>query len=277
MRRSKWAGWVLAAVFAVAALSALAQQDEGPILLPKPKPAAKPAATLLVMCDLACNWKLDGEAKGRIDAGGAAKAKVELGEHLVVVTTEDGLDKVQQLTEAKAAGQKVVSLELQPVRDARLKAEQEARDKAAREERDKAAREQQEKEQERQERAARDEAAKLIWTDPETGLMWTRKDNGSNVTWRQAMDYCENLYLAGHSGWRLPTIDELQDIYDPNANVGGRHVKGNMRLSGWEWSRSEGDAVGKAWAFGFGSGRRYPGPLDLSNNESALCVRRPGE
>jgi hypothetical protein len=51
---------------------------------------AKPAgATLLVMCDLACDWKLDGEAKGLIDAGGSAKAKVEFGQHLVIATTEE--------------------------------------------------------------------------------------------------------------------------------------------------------------------------------------------
>jgi hypothetical protein len=136
MRRSKLAEWALAAAMVVAAVPGMAQQSDGPILLPKPKPVAKPAAasaTLLVTCDLACNWKLDSVAKGRIEAGGSAKVKVEQGEHIVIAATEDGLDKVQQLTEVKAAGQKVVSIALQPVCDARLKAEQEARDKAAQE------------------------------------------------------------------------------------------------------------------------------------------------
>jgi hypothetical protein len=109
---------------AFAAVPGMAQQDEGPILLPK-KQEVKPAgATMLVLCDLACNWKLDGEAKGRIDAGGSAKAKVELGRHLVVAVTEDGLDQVKQLSEVKTPGQTIVSLALEPVRDARLKAEQ---------------------------------------------------------------------------------------------------------------------------------------------------------
>jgi len=122
----------------ITALSACAQ-EEGPILLPKPKPVAKPAGpTLLVMCDLACNWKLDGEAKGRIVAGGSAKAKVELGQHLVVAATEDGVDQVKQLSEVKTTGQTIVSLELKPVRDARLKTEQEARDKVEQQARDKA-------------------------------------------------------------------------------------------------------------------------------------------
>jgi hypothetical protein len=126
MRRNKLARWILAAVLVVAALPGMAQ-EEGPILLPKPKPAA---ATLLVMCDLACNWKLDGVAKGRIEAGGSAKANVMLGQHVVVAVTEDGADQVKQLNEVKSSGQTVVSIELKPVRDARLKAEQEAKDKA---------------------------------------------------------------------------------------------------------------------------------------------------
>jgi hypothetical protein len=104
----------------------MAQQDEGPILLPK-KQEVKPAgATLLVLCDLTCNWKLDGEAKGRIDAGGSVKAKVELGKHLLVAVTQDGIDQVKLVSEVKTSGQTIVSLALEPVRDARLKeAEQE--------------------------------------------------------------------------------------------------------------------------------------------------------
>ena len=47
------------------------------------------------------------------------------------------------------------------------------------------------------------------WTDPATGLMWTKESNSTNVTWNQAKDYCANLHLGGYSNWRLATIDEL--------------------------------------------------------------------
>ena len=64
MRKGRIPCWILALVIGVAILPALSQQDEGPILRPR-KPLAKPAgATLLVTCDLTCNWKLDGVAKG---------------------------------------------------------------------------------------------------------------------------------------------------------------------------------------------------------------------
>lgn len=133
---------------------AATQQDKGPIL----KQKIRAPATLLVMCDLACTWKLDGEAKGRIDAGGSAKAKVEFGQHEVVGTTEDGLDKVESDIEVKDAGQSILHVVLKPVRDTRLQAEQEARarvekevrDKAEQEARDNAAQEEREKELERQ-------------------------------------------------------------------------------------------------------------------------------
>jgi serine/threonine-protein kinase len=112
------------------------------------------------------------------------------------------------------------------------------------------------------------------WTDPATGLMWTKKDNGKDVTWQQAKEYCRNLQLDGYSDWRLPTFDELQGIYDANANVDGFHVKGNLQLSGgWPWSSSPGDTSGQAWAFDYGSGVRLSRVLGFGNSNRALCVR----
>jgi len=145
MKRWKIAGWALAAFLATATLRATAQQDEAPILKPKPKPVT--TATLLVTCDLVCNWKLDGEAKGRIEAGGSAKAKVEFGQHEVVGTTEDGMDKVESDMEIKEAGQTSFKVLLLPVRQSRLQTEQQAHERAEREA------------QERAEEKARDYAA----------------------------------------------------------------------------------------------------------------------
>jgi len=59
------------------------------------------------------------------------------------------------------------------------------------------------------------------WIDPSTGLMWAGKDNGKNVSWHQAMKYCRDLRLAGHSDWRLASLEELRGIYDKDANSPG--------------------------------------------------------
>jgi hypothetical protein len=277
MQRTTIVGCVLATAIAVAASQALAQQDEGPILRPKVQPAKLTGPTLLVLCDLACNWKLDGEAKGHIEAGGSAKAKVVLGQHLVVATTEDGLDKVQQLTEVKTAEQSVVNIELQPVRDARLKAEKDAKDKADQEAKDRAAKEERDRvAQEVRDKVAQEEASKT-WIDPATVLMWTNMDNGAGISWYEAVDYCHSLKLANHSDWRLPTIDELQILYDPDANIDGWHVRGKLKLTGSEWSNSLGNAISDAWFFNFGSGERRSLRFGASINLRAICVRRSGE
>jgi TonB family protein len=141
MRKQKFAVWALTAALMTAALPVLAQQDDIPILRPKSQTTKPASATLLVTCDLVCNWKIDGEAKGRIDAGGSAKVKVELGQHVVYAVTEDGLDKMERDIEIKTTRQTIVRLALQPVHDDRLKAEQQVRDKADQEARDKAAKE----------------------------------------------------------------------------------------------------------------------------------------
>jgi hypothetical protein len=59
-------------------------------------------------------------------------------------------------------------------------------------------------------------------TDTNTGLIWqqaTAPGIGSGsypekYNWEQALAYCENLTLAGHSDWRLPNVNELQSIVD---------------------------------------------------------------
>lgn len=48
-------------------------------------------------------------------------------------------------------------------------------------------------------------------TDPDTGLMWASKAR-NNTSWTDAKNYCDGYSGGGHSGWRMPTIDELSAI-----------------------------------------------------------------
>jgi len=241
--------------------ASLAQQDGDVTVIIKAKSKTAALPTLLVMCDLVCNWKLDGVAKGHIDAGGSAKVKVESGQHMVEATTEDGVDQAKQPTMVKPTGQTMVNLEFQPIRDARLSAEQDAMDKAAQEAQAKIEREsrgqaeQEARDRSAQERAAKEEAERQPWTDPATGLMWTKTDNGSSVSWDQATYYCRNLKLAGHNDWRLPTINELSGIKENEANAHGVYLKGDLQLELDAWSSSQvlgkkGKATDMAWVFG---------------------------
>jgi len=329
------------------------QQDEGPILQPKPKPKPVVLGTLQVTCDLACNWTLDGTAKGDIDAGATVNAKVSPGQHTVAAETEDALDKAENEVKVKIAGQTIAHIWLQPVRDARLKAEKEAKDKADQEAknkafqeaRDKASHEAQAKaEQEKRDKALKESQAKAdqdakdkafleardkasqeaqakaeqeahdkavreewereqrehgqvaqpdttggVWSDPATGLMWTRKDNGYALRWQPAAEYCLNLQLGGYSDWRLPTIDELKNIYNPAARAAcGANgysvcqIKGKIQLtSGVVWSSSAGrpQFMSGFYFRGVGEPRRHVLELEKrgANYDRALCVRRSGQ
>ncbi len=89
-------------------------------------------------------------------------------------------------------------------------------------------------------------------TDTCTGLMWqkdTADINGDGtytweqdeVTWQQALQYCESLEFAGHSDWRLPNVRELQSIvdygrYGPSIDP----VFSVWAESWWYWSSSTG-------------------------------------
>ena len=49
------------------------------------------------------------------------------------------------------------------------------------------------------------------WPDPSTGLMWAGQTS-AKMSWQESKDYCASLQLGGYSGWRLPTLDELEAI-----------------------------------------------------------------
>ncbi len=50
-------------------------------------------------------------------------------------------------------------------------------------------------------------------TDQQSGLMWQQSET-DEMTWEEALQYCEDLELAGYSDWRLPNRNELQSIVD---------------------------------------------------------------
>ncbi len=50
--------------------------------------------------------------------------------------------------------------------------------------------------------------------DTKTGLMWAAKDNGGNIKWADAKNYCENYRGGGYTDWRMPTSAELKGLYD---------------------------------------------------------------
>jgi hypothetical protein len=115
------------------------------------------------------------------------------------------------------------------------------------------------------------------WKDNATGLLWSVKDNESDINWVQAGNYCKNLALEGHKDWRLPTVKELETIYDKRQSKLFK-AKEPIELTGESmWAEATGS--GEAWTFNFLNGGTSLLPVTGSCGGSgrALCVRQSGK
>lgn len=115
-------------------------------------------------------------------------------------------------------------------------------------------------------------------TDTKTNLMWAQYDNLGNINWHDAKAYCEWIILSKYEDWRMPTIDELATLYDPNekgykADCGDRvRVTPKIHLScGWVWAKNP--MTISAYAFNFERGYRYTDRMVHKRNYRALPVR----
>jgi len=109
--------------------------------------------------------------------------------------------------------------------------------------------------------------------DTRTKLMWAAKDNGSNITWAKARNYCENYRGGGYSNWRLPTQHELAGLYDKRKESRhGNHVSDLIEITAccpWTSETHGSDAA----IFVFNSGIWHWLSQSVANGCRALPVR----
>jgi hypothetical protein len=123
---------------------------------------------------------------------------------------------------------------------------------------------------------AKGQDAAKVWKDSGTGLIWTVEDNGNDVGWSQAFNYCQSLNLEGHTDWRLPTLDELKGLYQAGPSKQYK-AKGPIKLTSANiWSGSRNNS-GDAWIFNFGFGGASVAPTGgaCGTVGHALCTRGP--
>ncbi len=69
-----------------------------------------------------------------------------------------------------------------------------------------------------------------------TGLLWAGDDNGADVDWYAARDHCQALELGGWSDWRLPTIEELEQLHERRSQATYKVPAGIQLTACCPWS-----------------------------------------
>ena len=92
--------------------------------------------------------------------------------------------------------------------------------------------------------------------DNVTGLMWQRAIDGKLFTSADAKSYCDNLSLAGHGDWRLPSAIELYSLVDftkSNPSIDTAAFPNTPAVTFWSSSLLAGNSSG-AWSVQFNYG-----------------------
>lgn len=112
-----------------------------------------------------------------------------------------------------------------------------------------------------------------IVVDSHTGLMWALQDNGKDIDWWDATNYCENFEASGYTDWRLPDIKELSTLYTSDkSNKDGYFIAAPIQITECcLWSSY--DTMGGALIFSFKSGKKPAGYLADTHQLRALPVR----
>lgn len=118
-----------------------------------------------------------------------------------------------------------------------------------------------------------------IVLDTKTKLMWAAKDNGSDTSWKNALNYCDHYRGGGYTDWRMPTLDELAGLYDaektqPNETIPSMplHLSESINLSSCCIWAAEARGTGAAY-FNFNTGLRNWTPHARDTAGRALPVR----
>ena len=270
--------------------------------------------TLVLTANGNYKWQLDGVDRGRVHAGAAPLAvNINPGPHLIEATSSAGLNVFNQKVQAVLGRQIEVSIQVTvyPASAEKPPAQKPpaANPQATRPRLEPApslipspketGSPQPELSQPKQPKVEPENLhadMRGVFVDPKTALMWTAEDNGENLTFQSALQYCASLRRGGYDDWRLPSIQELARLYDPSGrqppqcnDLDGTPFRYPVRIiSGIDlkcysvWSSTNGRNVPMPngseptfKAFNFYNGRTDDSYRNNKDQTRALCDRTP--
>ena len=108
--------------------------------------------------------------------------------------------------------------------------------------------------------------------DTTSGLLWQDNIGSETVTksWSDAISYCGELTLSGHSDWRLPNYNELYQLTDVNGSISPAVFQYKTDDLYWTSTTYMPD-VSKSWYVSFDAGNFKP--TDKTHSLNVRCVR----
>lgn len=119
--------------------------------------------------------------------------------------------------------------------------------------------------------------------DKETGLVWEKSPDAVRLPWSTgaAQDACAQKVVGSRKGWRLPALDELASLVDPNASsapvLPAGHPFTNVQPEHYWAATQFADHVTsttRAWGMYFGNGSTFTD--ERTYNGYYWCVRGNG-
>ena len=126
-----------------------------------------------------------------------------------------------------------------------------------------------------------------VVVDHQSGLMWQNGDSyhelKKGLNWYEALEYTDGKNaqkLAGHSDWRLPTLNELNDLWDASRPVSSKDgekigLPGAFKGAGsyYIWTSNE-RGLDNVWYFGLGHKENYFNLKDLGDLDQGVKLVR---
>ena len=101
---------------------------------------------------------------------------------------------------------------------------------------------------------------------------------GTTIAWLFALQYCENLSLAGHTDWRLPNVRELMTIvkFESSASpyIDATAFPNTITTTNYWTSTTDVSTVANAWSVNFNNGY-FSRVSKASATLATRCVRGP--